>query len=105
MTTNLTDKFNEYRNALLADINNAILANEGVIKLNVLVGGKNEENFSRRTLLHRVFIQSDFFDGDKPMLELKDGNSLTALPLSELNPNELQALCEAIDQASIIVQP
>lgn len=104
MIANLSNLFSEHRSAIIAEINTAILANEGVIKLNILVGGKSEENFSRRTLLHRVFIQSDFFDGDKPMLELKEGTYLTDLPISELNPNELQALCSAIDQALSINQ-
>ena len=98
--TNLLDQFNKHHKMILLSITKAVNDNGGVIKLNKLVGGKAEENFSRRTLLHRLYIQSDLFNEEQTMLEIKDAQNLCSIPLTDLNLNEVYALCQAVDEAT-----
>lgn len=98
--TNLAEIWQNYFSAMLNCIGCTCEEFGGVIKINQYVGGRLERDFARRTLIHRLFMQSDLFGEKECMVELLDANGMQEIPVKELTHSEITALCKAIDKAT-----
>lgn len=101
----LTDIFNDHRNAMVIELTNEVIARGGLIHVGEVIGGKEciSQGFLRKTRITNIYaIKGLFSDLAELEVEFTDGNNRTVASekMSALSTNEIYGICQAVDRAT-----